>query len=298
MPPHPSSAGEAQDLRSIPSAAAYHGHMTNPQSHLDREAAVAKAAQALDCEGKAPSLAQLADHVGYSPHYLQRVFKQVTGLSPAAFARAIREERAVAALKQGGRVTDAIYQAGYDSPARFYAAMQARLGMTPSAWRKGGAGVQIGWMAAETSVGPMLLAATDKGICRLSFHEGEAELRAFFPNAHLVKGGIPLELARKVIAQIDSPARTAEGPLDTGGTPFQQRVWAQLRAIPAGETRSYAEVAAAVGNPKASRAVGGANGANPVAVIVPCHRVIAADGSLGGYAWGEAIKRELLRREK
>ncbi|GAA0281929.1 hypothetical protein GCM10009127_24080 [Alteraurantiacibacter aestuarii] len=258
---------------------------------------MARAARMLDCEGKAPGLEELAASVGYSPAHLQRVFKRVTGLSPAAFARAIREERAVAALEQGGRVTDAIYIAGYESPARFYEAMQKRLGMTPSAWRKGGAGVRIGWQIIDTALGPVLLAATSKGLCRLAFGEGERDLQARFPNAELVLNGIPAQLAENVQRQIEQPSTAAEFPLDTGGTPFQQRVWQQLRAIPAGETRSYAEIAAAVGNPRASRAVGGANGANPVAVIVPCHRVIAADGSLGGYAWGEAIKRELLRRE-
>lgn len=272
--------------------------MTNPVSDHDTHDKVARIARLLDCEGKAPSLEALAAAVAWSPGHLQRSFKQVTGLSPASFARALREERAVAALEQGGRVTDAIYDAGYESPARFYAAMQARLGMTPSAWRKGGAGVTIGWVVAPTTLGPMLLATTDKGVCRLSFHESEDDLRQRFPHAELVEGGVPDDLLAKVLTQVEAPSSGSDIPLDTGGTPFQQRVWEQLRAIPAGETRSYAEIAAAVGNPKASRAVGGANGSNCVAVLIPCHRVIAADGGLGGYAYGEAIKRELLRRER
>lgn len=275
--------------------------MTNLHQNRDAENMVARVASLLDCDGKAPSLDDLAAATGYSPGHLQRVFKQVTGLSPAAFARAIREERAASLLKEGGRVTDAIYDAGYDSAARFYAAMRDRLGMSPSAWSKGGAGVAIGWRVVATSLGPMMLAATDKGVCRLSFNEGADELRAHFPEADLVEGGLPDGLIDQVVAQVEGGkvggGDDAEVPLDTAGTPFQQRVWQQLRAIPCGETRSYAEIAAAVGNPKASRAVGGANGANPVAVLVPCHRVIAADGSLGGYAFGEAIKRELLRRE-
>jgi len=270
--------------------------MNRRENDISRADKVAQIARLLDCEGKAPSLEQLADAVSWSPAHLQRAFKQETGLSPAAFARALREERAVRALAQGGRVTDAIYDAGYESPARFYAAMRERLGMSPSAWRKGGAGVEIGWQVVETSLGQMLLAATDKGVCRLSFNEGEADLRAHFPKAELLQGGLPDGLLDQVVAQVEGRG-TGEVPLDTGGTPFQQQVWAQLRAIPSGETRSYAEIASAVGNPKASRAVGGANGANPVAVLVPCHRVIAADGSLGGYAYGEAIKREFLRRE-
>ncbi len=266
--------------------------MTNP----DSEELVNQIARLLDGDGKAPSLEELGAATGLSPFQVQRLFTRATGMSPAALARAIREERAVRALESGGRITDAIYDAGYESPARFYAAMHARLGMTPSAWRKGGAGVRIGYIVRPTTLGPMLLAATDKGVCRLAFYEGEADLQARFPAAELVEGAIPAELVALVVAQVEQ-GKGGNVPLDTAGTPFQQRVWAQLRAIPKGETRSYAQIAAAIGQPKATRAVGGANGANPVAVLVPCHRVIAADGSLGGYAWGEAIKRELLRRE-
>lgn len=270
----------------------YHRGMTN----LDSKRVVETVARLLDGDGKAPSLEELGAATGCSPFQVQRQFTRATGLSPAAFARAIREERAVRALESGGRITDAIYNAGYESPARFYAAMQARLGMTPSAWRKGGAGVRIGYIVRTTTLGPMLLAATDKGVCRLAFHEDAADLQARFPAAELVEGAIPADLLALVLAQVEQ-GDGEEVPLDTAGTPFQQRVWAQLRAIPKGETRSYAEIATAIGQPRATRAVGGANGANPVAVLVPCHRVVAADGSLGGYAWGEAIKRELLRRE-
>lgn len=267
--------------------------MTNASTDL-----VERAARLLDGAGKAPSLAELAAALGCSPFHLQRQFTKATGLSPAAFARALREERAERALEQGGRITDAIYDAGYESAGRFYAAMRARLGMAPAAWRKGGAGVTIGWDMAASTLGPVLLAATDKGLCRLAFNEGEGELAARFPRARLVRGGLPDGLEAAVLARIEQGADGHQPiPLDTGGTPFQQRVWAQLRAIPRGETRSYAQIAAAIGQPTATRAVGGANGANPVAVLIPCHRVIAADGSLGGYAWGEAIKRELLRRE-
>jgi AraC family transcriptional regulator, regulatory protein of adaptative response / methylated-DNA-[protein]-cysteine methyltransferase len=272
---------------------AYHRGMTNP----DSKRVVETVARLLDGDGKAPSLEELGAATGCSPFQVQRQFTRATGLSPAAFARAIREERAVRALESGGRITDAIYNAGYESPARFYAAMQVRLGMTPSAWRKGGAGVRIGYIVRTTTLGPMLLAATDKGVCRLAFHEDAADLQARFPAAELVEGAIPADLLVRVLAQVEQGSGDSAVPLDTAGTPFQQRVWAQLRAIPKGETRSYAEIAAAIGQPRATRAVGGANGANPVAVLVPCHRVIAADGSLGGYAWGEAIKRELLRRE-
>ena len=264
---------------------------------LPIEAAVERAAHMLDREGGAPSLEEMAQATGYSPVHLQRAFRRVTGMTPAQFGRALREERAVRALADEGSVTQAIYAAGYESPARFYAAMRARLGMTPSAWRKGGAGVRIGWRVLDSSLGPALLASTETGICRLAFGEGEDNLRARFPRAELVEGAIPDDLAEAVLARIEGPVGDADLPLDMGGTPFQQRVWAALSDIPAGETRSYAEIAAVLGNPKASRAVGGANGANPVAVLVPCHRVVAADGSLGGYAYGTKIKAELLRRE-
>ncbi len=259
--------------------------------------AVKRVAQLLDQEGKAPSLAQLALETGYSPGHLQRVFKQAIGLSPAEFARAIREARAIVALDESPSVTDAIYRSGYDSPARFYEAMNRRLGMTPSAWRRGGEGVRIGWQIAESSLGPMLLAATEKGICRLAFGENLKALEERFPNAELVQGGLPAELISQVLDQIDHGGDASAISLDVAGTPFQRRVWRALKQIPAGETRSYAEIALAIGQPKASRAVGSANGANPVAVVIPCHRVISADGGLGGYAWGEEIKRELLRRE-
>ncbi|MFA6219523.1 MAG: bifunctional DNA-binding transcriptional regulator/O6-methylguanine-DNA methyltransferase Ada [Erythrobacter sp.] len=248
----------------------------------------------------APSLSALAAIAGYSPTHFQRVFKRATGLSPAAYARALREERARDALSSGDSVTGAIYEAGYSSASRFYDDTKGRLGMTPSDWRDGGRGRTIHWTLVDTSLGAMLVAATGKGVCCLSFNEGEDELRARFPKAELVRGGEQFRaLFEAVAATVEQPAcaTTAAIPLDVKGTAFQQRVWAALREIPAGETRSYGELAAMVGNPRASRAVGGANGANAIAVLIPCHRVIAHDGGLGGYAYGTEIKAELLRRE-
>jgi AraC family transcriptional regulator of adaptative response/methylated-DNA-[protein]-cysteine methyltransferase len=248
----------------------------------------------------APSLTALAEIAGYSPTHFQRVFKRATGLSPAAYARALREERARDALSSGDSVTEAIYEAGYSSASRFYDDTKGRLGMTPSDWRDGGKGRTIHWTLVDTSLGAMLVAATEKGVCCLSFNEGEEELRARFPKADLIRGGEEFRaLFEQVTAAVETPihATTADIPLDVKGTVFQQRVWAALREIPAGETRSYGELAAMVGNPKASRAVGGANGANNIAVLIPCHRVIAHDGGLGGYAYGTEIKAELLRRE-
>jgi len=171
--------------------------------------------------------------------------------------------------------------------------------MTPSDWSKGGAGRLVQWAVLPTSLGPMLVAATDKGVCCLAFGEGEAELRLRFPRAELVAAGEDLRaLFAQVVDAVEQPGPgNAAIPLDVKGTAFQQRVWEELRRIPHGQTRSYGQLAAALGNPRASRAVGGANGANHVAVLIPCHRVIASDGTLGGYAYGLAIKAELLRRE-
>lgn len=262
-------------------------------------AAVRTAIEAIKASPGPAPLTDLAVSVGYSPTHFQRVFKRATGLSPAAYARALRDERARDALSEGGRVTDAVYQAGFETPSRFYDALQGRLGMSASAWRDGGRGVTIRWAVAHTTLGPMLVAATQKGVCRLSFAEGEAELAARFPNAELLAGdGEFAALLQRVIGAVERPGNANDIPLDVQGTAFQEAVWAQLRRIPPGETRSYAEIAAAVGSPKAVRAAGSANGANNVAVLIPCHRVLRSDGAIGGYAYGIDIKEELLKRER
>lgn len=262
------------------------------------EAAVLAAIDEIKATEGMPQLAELAQAVGYSPTHFQRVFTRATGLSPAAYARALREERAREALSSGGSVTEAIYDAGFEAPSRFYDSMEGKLGMAPSAWVRGGEGVRIRWAVVTTSLGPMLVAATDKGVCRLSFNEGRQDLAARFPNAELAEGGEAFAgLLQRVIDAVEQPGIGGDIPLDVRGTAFQERVWAELRKIPPGETRSYAEIAAAAGNPKAVRATGSANGANNVAVLIPCHRVVRSDGSLGGYAYGLDIKRELLSRE-
>jgi AraC family transcriptional regulator of adaptative response/methylated-DNA-[protein]-cysteine methyltransferase len=245
------------------------------------------------------SLEALADLTGYTPTHFQRLFKRTVGLSPAAFAKACREERVRGALSSGLAVGEALSSAGYGGAKQFYAETKGRLGMAASDWSKGGAGRVVHWAVLPTSLGDMLVAATSKGVCCLAFGEGEAELRARFPRAELAAAGEDFrDLFAQVVSAVEQPGPgSAAIPLDVKGTAFQQRVWEELRRIPHGETRSYGELAAALGNPKASRAVGGANGANHVAVLIPCHRVIAADGTLGGYAYGLAIKAELLRRE-
>ena len=196
------------------------------------------------------------------------------------------------------RVTDALYDAGYAAPARFYADANDRLGMTPGRWKAGGAGEVIRWTVVATSLGPLLVAATARGICRVAFEPDAAGLAQRFPAARVLPGDAALaELAARVVVQVETPGPDPDLPLDIRGTAFQESVWRVLRSIPPGETRSYAQVAAAAGSPNAVRAAGSACGANPVAVLIPCHRVQRADGAMGGYAWGEDRKRALRKRE-
>lgn len=262
------------------------------------EAAVRAVLDAVRSAEEVPRLDELAALTGYSASHLQRLFTRDMGMSPAAYFRALRAERAAEALSGAERVTDAIYDAGYSAPSRFYAESGERMGMAPSAWKDGGRGVTIHWAVVPTSLGPMLVAATAKGVCRLSFAEGCEALAARFPRAELVEGGVEFAaLLDKVVGAVEVPGVHPHIPLDVQGTAFQEAVWRELRRIPPGETRSYAQIAAAVGNPGAVRAAGSANGANNVAVLIPCHRVVRSDGSLGGYAYGLDIKRELLVRE-
>lgn len=260
--------------------------------------AVARAAGLIEKAEEAPTLTELAGEVGYAPHHFQRLFKRALGVSPAEYARALRAKRAEKHLKENERVTDAIYDAGYSAPSRFYEDAKDRLGMTPSAWRDGGRGATIRYVVADSPLGPLLIAATDKGICRLTFGEDESALRRRFPNAEiLADDGTIAPWVEGALKAIRAPAEAPEVPVDVRGTAFQEAVWRELRKIPLGETRSYADIAAAVGEPGAVRAVGTANGSNPVSVLVPCHRVIRSDGSLGGYGGGLENKKKLLEAE-
>ncbi len=263
----------------------------------DREA-VASAIKLIETSEEAPNLAQLADAVGYAPHHFQRIFKRDLGVSPAEYARALRNRRAEGALEQNGRVTDAVYEAGYAGPSGFYSNAKERLGMTPSAWRDGGRGETIRWTYFDSPLGQMLIAATSKGICRLTFDDDADSLRRRFPKATIIEdAGALRDLIEGALAAIEEPLASRELPIDVAGTAFQELVWRELRKIPPGETRSYAQIAAAIGQPGAVRAVGTANGDNHVAVLIPCHRVIRSDGSLGGYAGGLDRKRRLLASE-
>ena len=270
-----------------------------PDEVTREAAALEKAFGLLDRAEAPPSLAQLAGAAGYSPHHFHRLFKRATGVTPADYARGKRAEGLRRSLEEEERVTDTIYGAGYSGPGRFYADAKARLGMTPSAWRDGGRGETIRWTTAETDLGTMLVAATQKGICRLSFDQDEAALKARFPHARIEAGGEAMaELARRAVAAVNAPERPHDLPLDVRGTAFQQAVWRELSQIPAGETLTYTALAARAGNPKAVRAAGSACGANGVAVLIPCHRAKRSDGSLGGFAYGLERKEKLLKRER
>lgn len=266
-----------------------------------RDVRAVAAALALIEAAEAPlSLEQVAAHAGYAPHHFHRLFKRATGATPAAYARSLRAGRLAAALEGEESVTDAIYAAGYNAPSRAYADAARHMGMTPSAWKDGGRGVTIRHAVLPTALGAMLVAATDRGLVRISFDEDEGELRRRFPHADIVPGDDHfLALARRAAALVDDPAHgDAALPVDVAGTAFQQAVWAALRAIPPGETRTYKQVAAAIGRPGAVRATGTACGDNVLAVLIPCHRVLRSDGGLGGYAYGLERKKALLGREK
>ena len=266
-----------------------------PDRVLPDAAAVVAVRQLLEQAGGPVPLERLAQATGYLPSHLQRIFTRSVGVSPAAFGRALRLERARQSLKAGSSVTQAIYDAGYSGPSRFYADAGA-LGVRPSAIRRGGEGMIIRYAEILTAFGPLLAAATELGLCHLSFDLDLARLRERYPKAELVEdGAAPLIVA--AAAAIADPALARCLSIDVPGTAFQQRVWAELRKIPPGETRSYLDLARALGDPNACRAVGGANGANPIAIIVPCHRVVRTDGTIGGYAGGLERKRRLLESE-
>ncbi len=266
---------------------------------VSRDSAAVEAALALiEASEEPPSLDALAARAGYSPFHFHRLFKRATGVTPAAYARGKRARTMTETLAANGRVTDAIYDAGYSGPGRFYAEAKDRLGMTPTRWRDGGRGETIGWATAETSLGTMLVAATGRGICRLSFDEGEADLKGRFPRATIVPGGPAMaELVERTVAAVEAPERPHDLPLDVRGTAFQEAVWRELARIPPGESLSYAALAARAGRPQAVRAAGTACGSNQIAVLIPCHRARRGDGSPGGYAYGLERKASLLERE-
>ncbi|MEJ7732532.1 MAG: bifunctional DNA-binding transcriptional regulator/O6-methylguanine-DNA methyltransferase Ada [Polyangiaceae bacterium] len=269
----------------------------------EREAAVVAAVRAHIEGAEEPlSLDALATEAGLSPFHLHRLFKKVTGLTPRGYAAAHRLTRVGDELRDGASVTEAIHGAGYSSSSRFYEAESRALGMLPSEVRRGGQGVEMRAVVRRCSLGPVLVAATARGLCAVSFGETPGALRGAlserFPHARVLPpDGALRALAAKVVDLVDAGRLAADLPLDLVGTAFQQRVWRALREVPAGQTTTYAAIAARIGSPSAVRAVGTACGQNPLAGVVPCHRVLRGDGQLGGYRWGLERKRALLAKE-
>jgi AraC family transcriptional regulator of adaptative response/methylated-DNA-[protein]-cysteine methyltransferase len=250
-----------------------------------------------------PGLDALARAAGMSRFHFHRVFKALTGVTPKAYADAYRARHVRSALANDGTVTAALYGAGFNSSGRFYAAAPELLGMTPTQFRAGGDGSVIRFALGECSLGSILVAATDKGVCAIELGDDPQalvhELQDRFPAARLIGGDQEFEQqVAKVVGFVEAPAHGLDLPLDIRGTAFQQRVWKALRAIPAGSTASYTEIAKRIGAPKAVRAVAQACASNAIAIAIPCHRVVRSDGSISGYRWGVERKRALLARER
>lgn len=265
-------------------------------------ARVAELCRLIKSAEHALSLEALARHAGLSPWHLHRVFKAVTGLTPKAYAAAHRAQRVKTGLRKGGSVTAAMYGAGYNSSARFYAQSNAMLGMTPTRYRAGGAGIAMRFAVGECSLGAILVAASTRGICAILLGDDPdalvRDLQDRFPQAELLGGDAGFEhWVAQVVGFVEQPRLGLDLPLDVRGTAFQQRVWQALQKIPAGTTSTYAEIAQRIGAPQSARAVAGACAANALAVAIPCHRVVRTDGGLSGYRWGVARKRALLNRE-
>lgn len=263
---------------------------------------VAQACRKMDEAEAAPELAQLAAAAGLSPYHFHRIFKQVAGMTPRVYAIAARQKRLREALPASTSVTTALYDAGFQSSGSFYAGSAAALGMRPAAYRAGGAGTEIRYALGPCSLGLALVAATPAGLCAILLGDDaqalETDLRRRFPRARLVGDDEAFaRQAAQAVALVDDPGQAHALPLDVRGTVFQQRVWQALREVPPGTTVSYAELAQRIGCPQAVRAVAGACAANPLAVLIPCHRVLRSDGSLSGYRWGVQRKQALLARE-
>jgi len=264
---------------------------------------VARARQILDRADAPVTLPKLSKGVGLSPFHLQRIFKRATGLSPREYQAARRMQHVKSGLRQGDDVTTALYEAGFGSPSRLYEKAPQQLGMTPGTYRRGGAGAVITYAIAPTPLGRLLVAAAERGLCAVRFGENttelERDLRNEFHAAELLRND---EALKKYIEPLQAVIRgentTVDLPLDVRATAFQMKVWDMLRQIPRGETRSYREIARSIGKPAAVRAVARACASNPVALAVPCHRVVRSSGDLAGYRWGVDRKKKLLERER
>jgi AraC family transcriptional regulator, regulatory protein of adaptative response / methylated-DNA-[protein]-cysteine methyltransferase len=277
----------------------------NEASFAERQAAlIAEACRRIEEAEELPTLDALAKTFGLSAFHFHRLFKKLTGVTPKAYAAGHRARRVRDHLAAGqGSVTEAIYDAGFNSGGRFYETSNAVLGMTPSTFRKGGAGTKIRFAIGECSLGSILVACSEKGVCAIFLGDDPdalaRDLQDRFPKAALIGGGAGFEaLVAKVVGFVEAPARGLDLPLDVQGTAFQRRVWQALCDIPLGTTASYSEIAHRIGAPKSVRAVAGACAANKIAVAIPCHRVVKNDGALSGYRWGVARKHALLDKEK
>lgn len=266
-------------------------------------AAIEKACALIRASEAIPTLGQLADTAGLSRYHFHRVFKQVTGTTPRDYARTHRLGRLADKLDAGESVAEAIYGSGFEASSRAYAAAPSALGMTPGQRRRGGSGQRVRYVTVETPLGWALVAASERGICMTALADNRASLGAMvnerFPAAEIIAEDAGLAAwARRIVQFITAPGPIPDLPLDIQGTAFQAQVWRALQKIPLGKTATYSEIAAAVGRPEAVRAVAQACAVNSVALLVPCHRVIRRDGTLGGYRWGLEKKRELLARER
>ncbi|RCL23616.1 bifunctional DNA-binding transcriptional regulator/O6-methylguanine-DNA methyltransferase Ada [Pseudomonas sp. AFG_SD02_1510_Pfu_092] len=275
-----------------------------PQASAARHSQlITRACRLIEASDPAPSLDQLGAQLAISPFHLHRLFKAETGLTPKAYASAFRAQRLRAHLESGQRsVTEAIYDAGYNSNSRFYESADQRLGMRPRQYRAGGAGATIHFALGQCSLGAILVAQSEKGICAILLGDDpEAllhDLQDQFPKARLIGGDSAYErLVAEVVGFVEAPALGLALPLDVQGTAFQERVWQALREVPAGSRVSYTDIAERIGAPKAVRAVAMACAANHIAVAIPCHRVVRRDGDLSGYRWGVERKQQLLKRE-
>lgn len=253
--------------------------------------------------GEAPTLDDLSSHTGVSPYHLQRVFKRITGITPRQYAEATRLDQFKNGVKKGATVTEAMYDAGYGSSSRLYESAPARLGMTPADYRRGGKGVRIRYTISDCSLGRLLVAGTEKGVCSVRLGDSDKELEAHlaseYPAADVTRDEESLSSwVEQLVSHLNGERPHLDLPLDVQATAFQWSVWEKLREIPYGSTRSYSEVAQSMGRPTATRAVARACATNPVALMIPCHRVVREDKSLGGYRWGIERKKTLLEQER
>lgn len=277
--------------------------IANSDNLAARHAAiVAAACRLIEAREDVPRLTELANAARLSPWHFHRVFKSVTGLTPRHYADACRAKRVRQALSSKRSVTDTIYKAGFRSSSRFYESSNRLLGMTPTDYRAGGTNTQIRFAVGECSLGSILVAQSARGVCAILLGDDPnalvRDLQERFPRATFIGGDASFEhLVARVVGFVETPRLGLNLPLDVRGTAFQQRVWQALREIPPGETASYAQIAARIGAPRSARAVARACSANPLAVVIPCHRVVHSDGDISGYRWGVERKRQLLQRE-